>query len=349
MKKNSKNKKKPVLRHILIIRFSAIGDIVLTTPVIRMIKKTFPETEIDFLVKKEYREILEANPYINEILTLASDDSLLKTAEEIKRNSYNAVVDFQMSLRSFFICFLSGNFFRKRTNLRRLRRFLLVQFKKDFYGDYKTVPLRFLESVKRWNVKDDGSGADFFITDTAHEHVSNKLKNDGIDKADRLIVLAPGAGRNTKKWPAQGYTEVGNYFAANNFKVAVIGGKGDLKTCALVTGRKSKNILNYAGEFNLQQTAALLSAADLLISNDTGVMHIASAVCRNVLAVFGPTTAHLGFKPFRCSSTVIEKEFSCRPCSFHGTYECPGKNFRCMREISSKEVIIAANKLINRD
>jgi len=325
------------MKKVLIIRFSSIGDIVLTTPLLRMFKSTFPECEIDFLVKEKYRELLENNPHVNRILTLASD-KFWTLIQEIKRRDYDMVIDLQMDIRSLLMSILSGHFKRKTYNTRRFKRFILITFRKNYYKEIKSVPLRFLEAVEDLGVKDDGIGVDFYYSSSEKKTVTDRLKSDNITNINSLIVLAPGAGRKTKRWPVKRYAEVGEFLIDAGYNVVTIGDKTDKNICNQIA-EKSGNIKNYAGELTLQQVGALLSMAQLLITNDTGVMHIGTAVCQNVIAIFGPTTEILGFYPFRGNAKVIEHELYCRPCSYHGTDTCPQKHFKCMKSISVKEVI----------
>ncbi len=326
------------MKKVLIIRFSSIGDIVLTTPLLRMFKTTFPECEVDFLTKQKYKEILENNPHVNRILTLTSDNfwTLIK---EINRRDYDMIIDLQIDLRSLLMSVFSGYFQRKVYNTRRFKRFLLITFRKNYYKEKKPVSLRFLETVEDLGINDDGKGADFYFSSSEKKLVTDRLKSDDINNTNSLIVLAPGAGRKTKRWPVKRYAEVGKFLIDAGYNVVVIGDKTDKNICDQIAEEFDK-IKNYAGEFTLQQVGALLSMAKLLITNDTGVMHIGTAVCQNVIAIFGPTTEILGFYPFRGKATVIEHSLHCRPCSYHGTDTCPQKHFQCMKSISAEEVIV---------
>ena len=322
---------------VLIIRFSSIGDIVLTTPLLRMFKSAFPECDVDFLVKAKYSEILKNNPYINRLLTLTSHN-LWQLIKEIRRKKYDNIIDLQMDFRSLLISIFSGHFHRKVFNTRRFKRFLLITFRKNYYKEIKPVPLRFFESVEDLGIKDDGKGADFYFSSSEKKLVTDRLKSDNINNTNSLIILAPGAGRNTKRWPVEKYSEVAKSLIDTGYNVVTIGDKMDNDICSQIA-KVSEKIKNYAGEFTLQQVGALLSMAKLLVTNDTGVMHIGTAVCQNVIAIFGPTTEILGFYPFRGNAKVIEHTLQCRPCSYHGTDTCPQKHFQCMKRISVKEVV----------
>ncbi len=334
------------MKKVLIIRFSAIGDIVLTTPFLRMVKTTFPQWRLDFLVKDKYKEILEYNPHINDILTLGSNN-FRELIKEIRKKKYDLLIDLQMSIRSWLVSILSGIFRRKTYSNRRFKRFILIHFKKNLYKGIIPVPQRFLEAVKDLGVNDDGKGADFYFAPALQKKIVDMMHQDGIKNGKSFIVLAPGAGRETKRWPADNYSKVGRYLVKQGYAVVTIGDKRDKELCDQVV-RNSKEIKNYAGRLSLGQVAALLSQAELLITNDTGIMHIGTAVTKNVIAIFGPTTEVLGFFPFRGNARVIEKKLNCRPCSYHGTDTCPRKHFNCMRSISVNEIIEETRNMLQR-
>ncbi|MFO7890570.1 MAG: lipopolysaccharide heptosyltransferase II [bacterium] len=334
------------MNKVLVIRLSAMGDIVLATPFLRMFKNTFPEYSVDFLIKEKYTDILRYNKNIHTILTLKVDN-FWELITEIRQRKYDMVIDLQMSIRSWSISVLSGNYRRKTYGTRRFKRFMLINFNKDIYHGIKPVPLRFLEAVEDLGVRDDGRGADFPFSRHEQRKVKDRLIDDGIKNTKSLIVLAPGAGRETKKWPVEKYVELSKFFIESGYNVVTIGDKNDFWICDKII-KKSDGARNYAGELTLQHVASLLSLAQLLITNDTGVMHIGTAVCKNVIAIFGPTTEVLGFFPFRGNARVIEKNINCRPCSYHGTHTCPQKHFKCMRDISVEEVIEETKIILKR-
>ena len=148
------------MKKILVIRFSAMGDIVQTTPFLRMFRNTFPDYSVDFLLKEQYADILKYNNNINNLLTLQSGN-FWELIFKISKKKYDMVIDLQKSLRSWLISTLSGNYWRRTYKTRRFERFVLINFKKNIYQSLIPVPLRFLQAVEDLGVKDDGKGADF--------------------------------------------------------------------------------------------------------------------------------------------------------------------------------------------
>jgi len=340
------------LERILVIRLSAIGDVLLTTPLVRILKKKFPQAEIDFLVKKSYRTLLSTNKNINMIWSLSPEDGfyeMIRLSRKLREKRYDCVIDLQVNLRSIFFCFFSGAKRRIIHRPQRFKRFLLVHFRKNIYKEIEPVPLRFLNSVFSLGLKDDGLGLELKVDERARQSIPlllQKAKNGG---KRRIIVLAPGAGRATKRWFPERFAEVGSYFGKNRNQIVLVGGQKDLEVCRKVAQEMDPAPLNFAGKLSLQQTAAVLKESDILITNDTGIMHIAAALEVKVVAIFGPTTRHFGFMPFRTSSIVVEASVPCRPCSYHGTDKCPHNHFKCMKDIRSIDVIQAAEELLRRE
>lgn len=335
-------------RRFLVIRLSAMGDVLLATPLVRWLKNRFPEADIDFLVKKPYEPLLRANQHLHRVLAFDTEErgGFWRVLKQIRGGGYDFVVDLQASPRSAVLRFFSG--IPKKACYRpgRWKRFLLVHFRLDVYGKVRPVPLRYLDAVFSWGVEDDGLGLELEVREETNQSVSAILKERGIGKNEKIVALAPGAGRATKRWLVEGFAEVGSYWGRKGKRIVLLGGEGDREVCASVSGRMTSPPLDLSGMLSLQQTAALLQKVELLLTNDSGVMHLGSALGRRVVAIFGPTTHHLGFTPFRIPSVVVERFLSCRPCSYHGTNVCPEGHFKCMKEIRSSDVIRAAERLL---
>ncbi|MBN1779842.1 lipopolysaccharide heptosyltransferase II [bacterium] len=330
---------------MLIIRFSAIGDVVLTTPLIRWLRERFPEAGIDFLTKEAYHDLLANHPGISEVLPFPSGGGmrdLFKTAEKVRTRNYDAVVDLQANFRSKWITAFSKAGYKKKYRPQRWQRFLLVRLHRNTYRNIQPVSLRYLACLSGWNIRDDGLGAALFPSEA---ETAGMLEKTGSTENKSFLVFAPGATHWTKRWPAAYYHEVAAFFCGLGLSVMVVGGKNDTSACLEVCRGLPETCRNLCGRLSLMETAALIKRARAVVTNDTGVMHITGAVGTPVVCVFGPTTVHLGFFPFRSDSTVIEDPgLSCRPCSFHGTSQCPRKHFRCMKEIRPEQVIRAVRE-----
>jgi len=336
-------------KRLLVIRLGAIGDVLLAIPLVRMLKNACPDCAIDFLVKNAYVSLLESNPHIDRVLAFSPRGGIREMARMIRRIRdlrYDAVIDLQGNLRSRMVTLASRAAIRSRARLNRWRRFLLVHLRWDTYRTPLPVPLKYLRAAP-FPVADDGKGLELWIPADAEANVRFQLEARGIRNQDRIVGLAPGAGRATKRWPAEGFAETGQALSQKGWKIVVVGGEGDSGICGDVHRNIRMHSADFSGRLSLVETAALIRRCDLLVTNDTGAMHMASAVGTKILAVFGPTTRHFGFFPFRSEAAVIEKPLGCRPCSYHGTERCPKTHFRCMLDISSREAVEQALDLLN--
>ncbi len=339
------------MKNILVIRFSAMGDVLLTTPLLRILKAHLPDTSVDFLVKAPYEPLLRWNPYITNVFKFSAQDKeygFRGILRILNRQQYDAVIDLQASQRSVLLC----RFLRCQTKIRYRpsiwRRFLLVHLRIDTYGDSDPIPIRYLKSVTSLGVKDDGQGLDLIPGKHSEDRISDKLTNFNISSSNRLIAMAPGDSRQTKCWLPEGFARVGTYFQEKGYRIVLIGGSDDRKICSDVSGLMKQHPVDLSGHISILDTGAVLKRSALLVTNDTGAMHMATALKTPVVALFGPTSRQLGFMPFQAPSIVIEKDLKCRPCSYHGTERCKKSHFECMRLIAPEEVIESAETLMGR-
>jgi heptosyltransferase-2 len=340
------------LRRVLVIRFGAMGDVVLASPLIRGLSRAGKGVQIDFLVKEPYIPLVAGDPRIHRILSFPQCgglDALRNAVRAVRANRYDAVVDLQNSPRSRAIACLSGAGKRRTVRLDRWKRFCLVHFRKDLYGEPVPVPLKYLRTARDLGAADDGLGLEFFVDPVSAGSMEGRLGAAGIDPETPLAVLAPGAGRRTKRWPVGRFADTATHFASRGFRTVLIGGPGDRTACDDVRRGAGGKPVDFSATLTLQETASLIQRARLLITNDTGVMHLAAALGTPCAAVFGPTTRQFGFFPFRARSAIVERALDCRPCSYHGTDRCPKGHFRCMLDIGSGDVISAAERILNSE
>ncbi len=339
-------------KKILIVRFSSIGDVILSTPLVRCLRAAFPNSEIDFLVKKEFASILSNNPHISKLIVFDKSNGrkeLWKTRSLIKEGGYTHIIDIQSNIRSFLLrtgvgAIVSG--FSKRL----VERFFLIKLRKNIYKEIKPVYLRYFEAVEELGVKYDSLGTELFYQQTDKEQVLAELELVGINSNSPLLIIAPGAQWANKRWLPSGFARSADELAnKHNFTVVLLGGKGDIETCNQVQQLMQSPSFVLAGKPTLMQSAALTAMADLVITNDTGMLHMAQAVKTPVLAVFGPTTKELGFFPLPDKSKVAEAEVSCRPCTQKGLNNCPKTHFYCMKHVNPEKVISLAQELINTE
>ncbi len=342
------------LHKTLIIRFSSIGDIVLSSLLVRTLRDRFPEAEIDYLVKSEYADLVHHNPHISHVLQFSPADGLSGHRQRIRSAEYDMIIDIHDSLRSRYLCFGHPNVVR--INKRKLARFLLVRTKLNLYNSFggsPSVAERYLETVEPLGVKNDGKGLELFLGEVAASRADAVLKESGVPDDTPLIGICPTSRHFNKMWQAKGFSEVGAMLAqSHSCSVVVFGSTEEAGPCAVVVEmikalQPQLQVLNLAGRLSLLETAAVMDRCSVVVSNDSGLMHIAAARQRKVVAVFGPTVQELGFFPYGTISTVVEHEsLSCRPCTHIGLPNCPLGHFKCMKEISPGVVLAAAEDLL---
>ncbi len=331
---------------ILIIRLSSIGDIVLSTPLIRLLRKKFPFAQIDFLIKKEFAELLKFNPHLTNLIEFDASKGfkeLLRLKSQILKERYDLIVDIHNNLRSVFLRTFSGAKVLK-VDKRVFKRLLLVKFKINLYKNIIPVAERYIETVSQLSIKNDNQGLELFVPNDVLDLSKDKIN---FSNSERYIAIAPSAKHETKRWLPERFAEVGDKLSENfNAKIILMGGKEDEQRCKLVESMMKNKPINICGKTSLLESAGILSLCEMLITNDSGLMHIASAMKTKVVAIFGSTVKELGFFPYGTKSIVVEKPISCRPCSHIGRDKCPKKHFKCMREIQVSDVYNACVELM---
>ena len=333
----------------LIIRFSSIGDIVLTTPVVRCLKKQVVTAEVHYLTKAAFRPILKANPYIDRIHTLADD--LDATIEELRKEDFDYVIDLHHNLRTWKVKrgLKKQSFSFDKLNV---EKWLLTNFKIDKMPDRHIVD-RYLDTLKTFNVVNDGAGLDYFIP------ADEELKPTDIPTAHQAgyIGLVIGAAHATKRLPLHKLEAI---CKEARHPLILLGGPEDAETAKKLAAIDPIKIYNACGQFKLNESAALVRQAKMIVTHDTGLMHIAAAFKRPVISIWGNTVPEFGMYPYYGDNYLFHyrqgaqrlfgdlpyqimeiKGLSCRPCSKIGYDKCPKRHFKCMEQ-QPMEVIIKA-------
>jgi ADP-heptose:LPS heptosyltransferase len=338
------NTKPPGNIKILIIRFSSIGDIVLTTPVIRCARKKYPEAEIHFLTKKSFKGIVEHNPYISKIHLLEED--LDAVIEELKKEGFDYIIDLHHNLRTLKV--------KKALKKAKSFSFNKLNVEKFIYTNLKinTLPKKHIvdrnfECIAELGIIDDGLGLDYFIPDY------DKVKKEDIPTAHSAgyIAIVIGAALATKKMPLHKLKEL---CEAIHHPIILLGGKEDYEDGKAIAALDDIKIYNACGKFNLNESADLVRNAKLVITHDTGLMHIAAALQKPVVSVWGNTVPAFGMYPFygqrnpQLYDVVEVKKLWCRPCSKIGHKKCPFGHFKCMEKIPVNEIVNLAEKWLKK-
>lgn len=315
---------------ILIIRFSSIGDIVLTSPVIRCLKNQLANTEIHYLTKNPFKQILEANPFISKIYAIENDVS--EVTDALVKEHYDLIIDLHDNIRSHQVS-TTLKVKTYRYNKQRVKRFLLTQFNINLLNNH--VVDRYFTAVKKLNVLNDGKGLDYFIPEK-DDITPAKLPFTHIAG---FCVIVIGAKHFTKQIPKEKLEELCTKIS---IPILLIGGVEDAYLGTQLEAIDKFKIYNACGSYNINQSASVIKRAKFVITGDTGMMHIAAAFNKRIISIWGGTEKRLGFTPYNNSanSVIIENtNLSCRPCSKHGLSECPKGHFKCMNELDMEKVI----------
>lgn len=337
-------------RRILVIRLSSIGDIVLASPLLRALNRAFPGAEVDFVVKERFADLVRFSPYVHRVHMLPEGGGwreLRGLRRSLTAQEYDLVVDIHKNFRSYYLRMgLRG---ARAVTYRKWRwaRAVLIATKKNLYPGIVPVYQRYLAAVAPLGVRDDGMGPEFFMDPAVGAQVRELLSRGGLLSHPLRVAVVPGAGFFTKRWLPERFAEVADALAAlHGSGTLLLGDAHDRPIAAEVVAHMHHKPVDMVGALSLMESAAALSFCDLVLCNDTGLMHIATALGKKVVAIFGPTTEELGFFPFGPMSRVVQKELPCRPCSHVGSRRCPKRHFRCMGDISAGEVLAAAQELL---
>ncbi|MBN8577294.1 MAG: glycosyltransferase family 9 protein [Cytophagales bacterium] len=325
---------------VLVLRFSSIGDIVLTTPVVRILKTQLSDAEVHFATKKQFKVLLESNPYVDKIQVLEKD--LRPLIKQLRAERYDYIIDLHNNLRTRLIKIALGV---RAYSFQKLnwKKWLLVNLKINRMPNVHIVE-RYLHTLKPLGLKADTLGLDFFIPE------EDVVPLDWLPKEFQsgYVAYAVGAQHATKRLPLKRMIELCDKI---NKPIVLLGGKEDYETAEVLRdfferpahseyeaglnelGKKTI-IFNACGKFNINQSASLVKQARYVFTHDTGLMHIAAAFKKEVFSIWGNTISEFGMYPYRTRFTVLEnKKAACRPCSKIGYSACPKGHFKCMNDI----------------
>ncbi len=313
---------------ILVIRFSSLGDIVLTIPLLEALRTKYPDATIDFLTKAEYAPFIEKLGLISTVHSL--DTKTRRISEhlhrELRAKHYDHVLDLHNNIRS--------NKLRKDlapsvhvVNKRTLKRWLLVKFKMNQLRNEPDIVGRYFEVAESLGITDSGRGA----------HITTHVHRGGT------IAFAPGAKHWNKRWPAENYIQLGQELSKRGYKIVIFGSKDEAALGDEIAAAVPHTI-NECGKYELHELPDALAACALFIGNDSGLMHIAAATGIPTTAIYGPTVREFGFMPRNENVHILQVDgLDCRPCTTIGLGNCPKGHFRCMKDTTPKDVLAALN------
>ncbi len=304
---------------VLVIRFSSIGDIVLTSPVVRCLKKQL-NAEVHYFTKKNFKDVLVNNPFIDKLHFLSDDFNT--DVKALKAEKFDYIIDLHHNLRTLrFKQSLGVKAFS--FNKLNLEKWMLVNLNWNRMPDIHIVD-RYVKSAEKLGIKNDEAGLDYFLSEI--EKVDIKSLPTFLHSG--YVGLVIGAQHATKRLPLEKLQELCQKITK---PIILMGGKEDATIADELVKIDSNRLFSACGKFKLNESASLVQQAESIISHDTGLMHIASAFKKEVYAVWGNTVPEFGMYPYKTEHHNFEvKDLSCRPCSKIGHQTCPKKHFKCM-------------------
>ncbi len=324
----------------LIVRFSSIGDIVLTTPVIRCLKKQVPDAEVHFLVKDAFRAVVEHNPYIDKLHVLAHSWELM--IEELKAEEYDYLIDLHHNVRTLRLKkeleVPSFSFYKLN-----VEKYIYTAFKVNLLPKLHIVD-RYLKTVASLGVRNDGEGLDYFIP----EEEQTRKEDIPASHYAGYIACVIGAAHGTKRWPVKHWKA---FCQQMDHPIILLGGKEDAENGREIASVDDVKIYNACGKFSINESADLVRKAKLVVTHDTGLMHIAAAFRKPIISLWGNTVPAFGMYPYYGNYTQKEKRMEvtglwCRPCSKIGYAKCPLGHFKCMEKILPADVKAAVTAFL---
>ena len=315
---------------ILVVRFGSIGDIILTTPVIRCLKSQL-NVDLDFLTKRKYKDVLKKNSNIRDVLVLSdSKEDLLSC---LRSNNYDYIIDLQNNFRSLRICLaLRVKTYRYEKNI--LKRYLLIYFGINLLNNH--VVDRYFNTVNSLNIVNDRKGLDYFV---------EKPDNLDFNFNQEYLTWSIGGTHEPKRLSVE---QISSVLLKLDFPVLLLGSKKEKHISQqIINNTHNRNIYDFCGKTSISESAFLIKNSKGLLTNDTGMMHIASAFLIPIISFWGCTKPSLGFSPYmpHAKSEQIISSFSKNPCSKHGRY-CKFKRKGCVKEISSETIYNAVIRLL---
>ena len=331
----------------LIIRFSSIGDIVLTTPVVRCLKKQLPNVEIHYLIKPQFKIVMAHNPYVDKIHLLKEDwEQMIK---ELKEEKFHYIIDLHHNLRTLRLkeaLKLPSFSFNKRN----IEKLIFVKLKWNVMPKEHIID-RYMETVSSFGVYNDGAGMDYFIPK------EDEVQQQDIPASHQFgyIAIVIGASFYTKKLPVYKLQE---FCQKINHPVMLLGAKEEFEEGEEIKKIDAVKIYNACGKFSLNESADLIRKSKLVIAHDTGLMHIAAALKKPVITIWGSTTPSLGMVPYYGANYLMSHarpyddiqvhKLWCRPCTKIGRHHCPQGHFKCMKKINIDEIVHKVNARLGR-
>jgi heptosyltransferase-2 len=334
---------KPVFKKILIIRFSSLGDLVLLTPLMGLLRSWMPDAEIHLLTKKRAAPLFAADDRIDQIKLLHSGtlNELLQLRSVLSGEGYDLVIDAHNVIRSNILYSITRAGVKVQLKKDQIKKFMLIRMRQNLYGRISHQSERYLDLLRPFDAPEYDSIPSLAISDDAKERARGIIRDRGFEGRP-LVAMAPGARWETKRWPVEHFTAVADSLAASGYGIVLIGGTEDESVCGELSKQCAEEPLDASGRLDLLESAALLAECRLLVTNDSAPLHMSEAVGTPVVALFGPTVREFGYHPQLSSSLMLGLELECRPCSRNGARPCHLNSNECLVDLGPGPVLEAA-------
>ena len=319
---------------VLVIRFSSIGDIVLTSPVVRSLAQSPQVNEVHFLSKSNFQQLLLPNPYLTQVHSLM--DSFQETIDELRAENFDHIIDLHNNLRSWRVS-RALNCQSSRVDKYNWSKFKMTRFQARGIVVPHIVD-RYGATLKDLGIELDGEGLDFFIPHEAEVSAAAELQQSAIGaQMDRTLAVVLGASYRTKRWLTSNFIHLLNSLSR---PALLIGGPDMEEEAAELEKGLTIPFFNAVGKYGIWESAAMMKQCESVLAHDTGFMHIAAAFKMKIYSIWGNTVPEFGMTPYHTPYEVLEvPNLSCRPCSKLGFDVCPQRHFRCMKDLSPERVL----------
>jgi len=339
-----------VPKRILIIQTAFLGDVILSTPLIKALRELFPDSFISFLLIPETKKVLENNPYLNEILVYDKRSKkgpicFFRMIGKIRERGFDLAVIPHRSFRSALLSYLSR--IPKRIGFDNSAGSFLFTEKVKYLANIHEIE-RNLNLLSQFDYHPKNTSPELFLSPEVYSSARKLLYDSDIREDEKIVGIAPGSVWATKRWLPERFAEVADRLQQKaGARVVFLGSEGDRKLCQKIADQMKTPPVILAGKTDILQSAAIISLCKMILSNDSAPVHVASAMKKPVVAIFGSTIPEFGFAPYGEGHVIIQKKMECRPCGIHGKRKCPQKHFKCMKEITTEEVYEAVVSLLS--
>ncbi len=364
---------------ILLIKPSALGDVVHTIPVLVKLRARYPRARIDWLITPENAEIVRCHPALSNVVLFARRDfskrgrrwraflSFFDLLKQIRRAKYDLVIDMHGQVRSAFFALITGA--RVRIGFDRpIKRTLTVSAEHDLknvpthgwrgaregswiaYTHRIPIPTLDVHAIDRYLWVGELLGFDdtppdltIYLSPETIRNVDRLLSEKGVSASQPLIVLVPGTIWETKHWTIEGFAGVARQFLHDGYAVALAGTKRDERRSRQIAAA-APGACDLSGKTTPADLAALIRRAEVTVTNDSGSMHVAASLGKPMVSIFGPTNpVHIG--PYERPDSVVRVDLPCSPCNYRRLSQCP-YDHACMKQVTSAMVVERVQKIL---